>query len=150
MPAPEGADVLEPTAVAPVYQQLRKVFEDGKNEPGATGFYYGEMEMRRHDRDMPRSERGLLTLYWAVSGYGLRASRALAWLLMAMTATTLVMMLWGDPPRRPQTSQYRGYFEDRRSRSPPTPRILCTLMGSYVSVCPPNASRSRSEQPSTP
>jgi hypothetical protein len=60
------------------------------------------MEMRRHDRGTPRSERGLLTLYWAVSGYGLRASRALAWLLLAVTVTMLVMMLWGIPQEDPK------------------------------------------------
>lgn len=34
------------------------------------------------------------------SGYGLRASRALGGLLGAMTATVLVMMLWGCRARR--------------------------------------------------
>nr|WP_019055429.1 hypothetical protein [Streptomyces prunicolor] len=59
--------------------------------------YYGEMEMRRQDLKRPRAERVLLSLYWAVSGYGLRASRALVWLLGAMVAAVLVMMLWGLP-----------------------------------------------------
>ncbi|MEC4576266.1 hypothetical protein [Streptomyces virginiae] len=60
---------------------------DARNEPDAADFCYGEMEMRRHDGDRPHSERLLLTLYWALSGCGLRAPRALAWLLGAMTAT---------------------------------------------------------------
>ncbi|MEV5463763.1 pentapeptide repeat-containing protein, partial [Streptomyces cellulosae] len=38
-----------PAQLAPVYRALRKAFEDAKNEPGAADFYYGEMEMRRHD-----------------------------------------------------------------------------------------------------
>lgn len=96
-PAPQGREVLTPAALAPVYRQLRKSFEDGKHEPGAADFYYGEMEMRRHADDIPRGERRLLTLYWALSGYGLRASRALGWLLAAMTLTVLLMMLWGLP-----------------------------------------------------
>lgn len=95
--APVGVEVLEPSALAPLYRHLRKSFEDSKNEPDAADFYYGEMEMRRHDLNRPRAERALITLYWAVSGYGLRASRALAWLLGAMAATVLVMMLWGLP-----------------------------------------------------
>jgi hypothetical protein len=33
-----------------VYRALCKAFEDSKNEPGAANFYYGGMEMRRHDR----------------------------------------------------------------------------------------------------
>ncbi|MFF1279094.1 pentapeptide repeat-containing protein [Streptomyces marokkonensis] len=69
-----GEQVLEPAALAPVYRQLRKAFEDGKDEPGAADFYYGEMEMRRHDTDTPRAERALLAVYWALSGYGLRAA----------------------------------------------------------------------------
>jgi uncharacterized protein YjbI with pentapeptide repeats len=91
-------DVPDPADVAALYRQLRKAFEDAKNEPGAADFYYGEMEMRRHDRvGASPSERGLLWAYWLVSGYGLRASRALGWLLAAMTATVVILMLWGIP-----------------------------------------------------
>ncbi|MFD7258395.1 pentapeptide repeat-containing protein [Streptomyces sp. NPDC059874] len=100
--AEQGARVLEPTTLAPVYRQLRKSFEDSKDEPGAADFYYGEMEMRRHNRHTPRAERALLAVYWAMSGYGLRASRALGWLLLAMTSTMLVMMLWGLPKDAPK------------------------------------------------
>ncbi|MFJ2739184.1 pentapeptide repeat-containing protein [Streptomyces sp. NPDC087440] len=90
-----------PSHLAAVYRQLRKSFEDSKNEPGAADFYYGEMEMRRHDRSVPRAERGLLHAYWALSGYGLRAARAMSWLLLAMTGTLLAMMLWGLPTEDP-------------------------------------------------
>ncbi|MET7540057.1 pentapeptide repeat-containing protein [Streptomyces sp. NPDC005507] len=89
-----------PQDVAAVYRHLRKAFEDGKNEPGAADFYYGEMEMRRHDRiDTPRGERALLAGYWLLSGYGLRSSRALSWLLAAMSVTALLLMLFGMPNR---------------------------------------------------
>ncbi|MFD3456351.1 pentapeptide repeat-containing protein [Streptomyces sp. NPDC058691] len=93
--APGGGDVPGPATVAPLYRQLRKSLEDGKNEPDAADFYYGEMEMRRNDPGRPRSERCLLAVYWALSGYGLRASRAVGWLLGAMATTVLAMMLWG-------------------------------------------------------
>ncbi|MGW6404286.1 pentapeptide repeat-containing protein [Streptomyces sp. NPDC055134] len=106
MPAPDnmpdGTDVTGPTALAAVYRSLRKAMEDGKNEPDAADFYYGEMEMRRADKKRPLGERLLLWSYWAVSGYGLRASRALGGLLVAMTITMLVMMQWGlaqDDPK---------------------------------------------------
>ncbi|MFI6007161.1 pentapeptide repeat-containing protein [Streptomyces sp. NPDC051366] len=93
-----------PPALAALYRQLRKAFEDGKDEPGAADFYYAEMEMRRLGprSRRKRAEQGLLTGYWALSGYGLRASRALAWLLLAMTATVLAMMLWGLPSDDPK------------------------------------------------
>ncbi|MFE0376234.1 pentapeptide repeat-containing protein [Streptomyces inhibens] len=100
--APRGVAALAPVALAPVYRQLRKAFEDSKAEPGAADFYYGEMEMRRHADDIPRSERALLTTYWALSGYGLRAARALGWLAIAMTGTILLMMGFGLPNESPK------------------------------------------------
>ncbi|GAA2999972.1 hypothetical protein GCM10020229_10320 [Kitasatospora albolonga] len=77
-----------PDDLVGVYQQLRKAFEEAGNQPDAADFYYGEMEMRRHDMQRPQAERRLLGLYWLVSGYGLRASRALSLLLVAMGADT--------------------------------------------------------------
>ncbi|MFF9752890.1 pentapeptide repeat-containing protein [Streptomyces sp. NPDC014344] len=96
------APELRPAAVAALYRQIRKSLEDGKNEPDAADFYYGECEMRRHDTFRSRGERMLLTAYWALSGYGLRATRALAWLGAAMTATIAVMVLWGLPVDDPK------------------------------------------------
>jgi hypothetical protein len=104
--APSGAGHVSPVQLAPVYRALRKAFEDGKHEPGAADFYYGEMEMRRHADDIPRSERSLLIAYWALSGYGLRASRALGWLAAAMLATVLLLMGFGiaqDSPKQEVT-----------------------------------------------
>ncbi|MER6641046.1 pentapeptide repeat-containing protein [Streptomyces microflavus] len=101
-----GAGRVGPLQLAPVYRALRKAFEDGKHEPGAADFYYGEMEMRRHADDIPRSERGLLTAYWALSGYGLRASRALAWLGAGMLLTIGLLMAFGiaqDTPKQTAT-----------------------------------------------
>ncbi|MEV5725929.1 pentapeptide repeat-containing protein [Streptomyces pharetrae] len=99
---PQDAPELKPAAVAALYRQLRKSLEDGKNEPDAADFYYGECEMRRHDTTRPRGERALLRLYWALSGYGLRATRALTWLGAAMAVTIAVMMLWGLPADDPR------------------------------------------------
>jgi hypothetical protein len=91
-----------PAQLAPVYRALRKAFEDGKNEPGAADFYYGEMEMRRHDRTgTPTAERGLLHGYWLLSGYGLRALRSLGWLAFAMLITLLLLMGLGLPQETP-------------------------------------------------
>ncbi|MET7665588.1 hypothetical protein ABZS99_43710, partial [Streptomyces sp. NPDC005463] len=101
-PPPADTPVLQPAALAALYRQVRKSLEDGKNEPDAADFYYGEMEMRRHDSTRPPAERALLTAYWAVSGYGLRASRALAWLLGAMATTLLALLLWGFPAVDPK------------------------------------------------
>jgi uncharacterized protein YjbI with pentapeptide repeats len=92
---------LEPAAIAPLYRALRKGLEDSRDEPGAADFYYGEMEMRRHaavGRTVPgartksRWEHVVLWLYWLVSGYGLRASRALA--ALALTIAVFSVLLW--------------------------------------------------------
>ncbi|MEU4129293.1 pentapeptide repeat-containing protein [Streptomyces wuyuanensis] len=100
---PDPDQTPAPEDVAALYRQLRKAFEDGKNEPGAADFYYGEMEMRRHDRiSTPPSERALLWGYWLLSGYGLRASRALAWLVTAVAATIVLMMGLGLPDSSPK------------------------------------------------
>jgi uncharacterized protein YjbI with pentapeptide repeats len=107
--APEWSDsdkpeVLSPGAVAVLYRALRKSREDAKDEPGAADFYYGEMEMRRHDRGKGQASggwsrglvsRGVLTAYWLVSGYGLRAWRSLAALAAVMAISAGVFRLWG-------------------------------------------------------
>ncbi|MFF5435187.1 pentapeptide repeat-containing protein [Streptomyces griseofuscus] len=99
---PDPARTPDPDDVAALYRQLRKAFEDGKNEPGAADFYYGECEMRRHDRTgTPSGERRLLWGYWLLSGYGLRASRAMGWLLTAMSLTVLLLMGFGLPTHDP-------------------------------------------------
>ncbi|CAL9482066.1 hypothetical protein SUDANB60_03046 [Streptomyces sp. enrichment culture] len=118
-----GAGHHDPDVLAPVYRQLRKALEDGRNEPGAADFYYGEMEMRRHGASASRGERTLLWLYWALSGYGLRAGRALIWLLLAMTATVFAMMLWGLPKADPDPVS-EGMADGRRitlTTKKPTP-----------------------------
>jgi hypothetical protein len=101
--AVSGAGRVGPAQLAPVYRALRKAFEDNKNEPGAADFYYGEMEMRRHDRTgTSRAEQGLLHGYWMLSGYGLRASRALVWLAAAMLITIVLLMGFGLPQDTPK------------------------------------------------
>jgi len=98
---------LAPEQIAALYRALRKGREDRKDEPGAADFYYGEMEMRRQAGWMsaaqlsdewvpaPRSTRVLLGLYWLVSGYGLRASRALISLAVTVALLALPLDLWG-------------------------------------------------------
>jgi uncharacterized protein YjbI with pentapeptide repeats len=108
LPSLAQAQPISPRAIASVYRQVRKSLEDSKDEPGAADFYYGEMEMRRHDRNgSPRGERALLHIYWLLSGYGLRASRALGWLIVSMLATLLTLTLWGLPNEDPKPTLNR-------------------------------------------
>ncbi|MEU2004496.1 pentapeptide repeat-containing protein [Rhodococcus sp. NPDC019627] len=92
-------ELLPALEIAGIYRDLRKGLEDAKNEPGAADFYYGEMEMRRlagrepvhtRDRTSPWVERALLYAYWALSGYGLRASRALAALALVLIGSAVL------------------------------------------------------------
>jgi hypothetical protein len=93
----------QPADIAMLYRALRKGREDSKDEPGAADFYYGEMEMRRHDRTAPWPERVVLWLYWLVAGYGLRASRALGWLLGVLAVATVLLAAVGFAPARSAT-----------------------------------------------
>jgi hypothetical protein len=90
-----GAEVAGPARLEVLYRQLRKALEDGKNEPGAADFYYGEMEMRR--AATRGSERALLWLYWLTSGYGLRAGRAIITLVAVVAALAFGMQYAGFP-----------------------------------------------------
>jgi hypothetical protein len=54
-----------------------------------------QMEMRRHDLSTPSAERQVLFLYWLFSGYGLRASRALGWLLGILVVATVLLAAIG-------------------------------------------------------
>lgn len=92
----QSTEVVGPERLEVLYRQLRKALEDAKNEPGAADFYYGEMEMRRA-ATIRRTERWLLGLYWVISGYGLRARRALAWLALLAVISIAGMTWFGFP-----------------------------------------------------
>jgi uncharacterized protein YjbI with pentapeptide repeats len=100
-PKAEASEVLEPARLAALYRDLRKGREDAKDEPGAADFYYGECELRRHDRGTPRAERLVLWLYWLLSGYGLRAWRALAALAVVVVLAGIILAFWGFPSAAP-------------------------------------------------
>jgi uncharacterized protein YjbI with pentapeptide repeats len=86
---------LSAAEVAGVYRALRKALESGADEPGASDFYYGEMEMRRVDGNVSWAERTVITLYWLVAGYGLRATRALGWLVVVLMAGAVAQLAVG-------------------------------------------------------
>ncbi|MGW3747250.1 pentapeptide repeat-containing protein [Streptomyces sp. NPDC005146] len=101
MRKPMGAE-----SVANVYRSLRRAQEESKNQPGAADFYYGEMEMRRHAKTLPVSERFIISLYWVFSGYGLRASRSIFSLVLLIIATSWLAYTFGfsgQSPTYPQT-----------------------------------------------
>jgi uncharacterized protein YjbI with pentapeptide repeats len=112
---PLGAETsrISPERLAVLYRSLRKALEDGKNEAGAGDFYYGEMEARRHASTNSRAERLILWFYWALSGYGQRAARALTWLAGLLVTVTLVLTMFGLP--QPAKQQISGTVDAGRA-----------------------------------
>lgn len=86
---------LKPSQIASLYRALRSGQEERGDTPGAGDFYYGEMEMRRHDHSSSRAERWIVSLYWLLSGYGLRASRSIVALIALWGLATAGLELVG-------------------------------------------------------
>jgi hypothetical protein len=100
----ERPQALEARDLAKLYRALRKGREDRSDEPGAADFYYGEMEMRRHDRTTPWPERLILWFYWLLSGYALRTTRALIAVLVVLLTAAWLFSGGGGFDRRPYTA----------------------------------------------
>jgi hypothetical protein len=47
--------------------------------------------MRRHSETAGWAERAIVTLYWIISGYGLRAGRSFVWLALLMSMSGVIM-----------------------------------------------------------
>jgi hypothetical protein len=133
--ASKAADAPDAGEIAEYYRSLRRAREGVRDEPGAADFYYGEMEMRRHDHNATWPERSILFLYWAMSGYGLRASRALGTLAVLTVIFTLVFWKTGIAvPVRARNGFWSAatYALGAMTLHPPA-RILTTA-GEAVSV----------------
>ncbi|HEU5106430.1 MAG TPA: pentapeptide repeat-containing protein [Solirubrobacterales bacterium] len=96
---------LHPEDLATLYRALRKAREDNKDQAGAGDLYYGEMEMRRvtprpNGRGKIRAlcDRAIITSYWLLSGYGLKASRAFFAWLCVIAAAGFGLYKWGIVP----------------------------------------------------
>jgi uncharacterized protein YjbI with pentapeptide repeats len=97
-----GTDLLDPGQIADIYRALRKAREESKDQAGAGDLYYGEMEMRRHQpiawgRGSWRAcfDRVVITAYWLVAGYGLKALRSVIALVLLMAVAAVPLALWG-------------------------------------------------------
>lgn len=129
---------LDAGQIADRYRALRKGREDAKNEPGASDFYYGEMEMRRHAFSFLVAERSIIWLYWLMSGYGLRALRSLAALVVFGAIITTALTGWGlaaGAPASTASQQVAGTV----STVPRKPdRINATISGVSPQLPPAN------------
>jgi hypothetical protein len=119
---------LTPAGIAALYRELRKGREDKGDSAGAGDLYYGEMEMRRHDADAPMSERVILWLYWAISGYGLRGARAL---VSTIVAFAFLFRAWGFSPHPTLTRSLLFSAESASAlfKAPLAPGLTLTSTG---------------------
>ena len=141
-PHSEGSkpEVLSPGAIAGLYRALRKSREDAKDEPGAADFYYGEMEMRRYDRGRDganplrgEASRIVLTAYWLVSGYGLRAWRSLVALAVVTTLFAVAFHFIGfTAPPEPATYWTSLLYAFRSTVSLTDSQVTLTAWGSFL------------------
>jgi hypothetical protein len=127
-------DRLTPQEISGIYRSLRKGREDDKDAPGAADFYYGEMEMRRLDRESPSAERAILWSYWACSGYGLRASRPLFFLGATLLIFTLLFQSIGFSGHATflKTLAFSAESTIGLFRAPPQQSL--TTLGEWLSV----------------
>jgi uncharacterized protein YjbI with pentapeptide repeats len=127
-------EAIEAGQIASLYRDLRRGQEERSDEPGAADFYYGEMEMRRHGAS--GVERMLLTLYWLVSGYGLRASRAFAALLLTIALFTVGFRYAGFEPEASWTRAALFSAESTSGlfRVPATPGLEPTEVGEVLQI----------------
>jgi uncharacterized protein YjbI with pentapeptide repeats len=132
----ERMRILKPHEIAVIYRALRKGREDEGDAPGAGDFYYGEMEMRRHDERTSHAERTIIWLYWLVSGYGLRGLRALLALLATIVIFALLFWWVGFTPRVDLTRALLFSAESTSSlfRVPETPEVRLTRVGEVLQI----------------
>jgi uncharacterized protein YjbI with pentapeptide repeats len=87
-------------------------------------------------RPAPRAERLILWLYWLVSGYGLRASRALIALALTVVVFAFLFDLWGFRPDRGYARTLLFSVESTSSlfRAPETEGAALTASGELLQV----------------
>jgi hypothetical protein len=141
----DGTEQLQPAQIAALYRALRKAREEDKDQAGAGDLYYGEMEMRRkislprkgtRGRARARSDRAILIAYWLLSGYGLKASRALIILLITVGLGSLGLWAWGFNPDPPYTRALLYSTESTSSlfRLPNAPGLDITYTGERIEI----------------
>jgi uncharacterized protein YjbI with pentapeptide repeats len=87
-------------------------------------------------RPAPRAERLILCLYWLVSGYGLRASRALIALALTVVVFAFLFDLWGFQPDRGYGRTLLFSVESTSSlfRAPETYGAALTASGELLQI----------------
>jgi uncharacterized protein YjbI with pentapeptide repeats len=82
-----------------LYRELKQNYEDHRDYGRAGDFHYGEKEMQRLNPGSPLGLKFILTLYWALSGYGERYLRPLCWVIALLVGCTILYLWLGVPPK---------------------------------------------------
>ena len=78
-----------------LYRDLQENYEKARDYKKMGDFHYGEMEMHRRANKWRWFPGYWYNLYWALSGYGERPSRALCCLVVLLAMLPLPIWLWG-------------------------------------------------------
>jgi uncharacterized protein YjbI with pentapeptide repeats len=141
----DGREEFRPEQLAALYRALRKAREDSKDLAGANDLYYGEMEMRRSvpvssaagsRRVRAATDRAILLAYWAISGYGLKASRAIATFAALVILGAVAFATYGFEPKPDATRALIYSLESTSSliRSPAAPGYHITYTGEVIQM----------------
>jgi hypothetical protein len=123
---------LQASQVAGVYRELRHSFEVKKDLMNASDFYYGEMEMRRQNKETNLAEKFIITLYWIISGYGLYATRALLCLLTTVILGAVLLFHFGFT--NPHTFMESLIFSFRSAIPGLQPQGTLTILGEWIEI----------------
>jgi hypothetical protein len=122
-----------PGTLAEAYRALRRGREEAKDRPGAASFYYGEMEMRRAAA-RGLIDRAVLTGYWVLSGYGLRASRALFAYSVLVVLLTIALARWGLEKTADCLDILAYVLATTTVLARPPNELMLDTLGSYLQV----------------
>jgi uncharacterized protein YjbI with pentapeptide repeats len=130
---PSGEEAQRASKIADVYRAMRKAREASHDYPGAADFYYGEMEMRRAAAGS-RVERLILNLYWLLSGYGMRAGRAVVSYAVAVLLLAAGFQAFGFAQPSPFWHTVAWTLTASISLTRSTEAIDLTTAGMYLNV----------------
>jgi hypothetical protein len=97
-------------AVERLYRDLQENYEKGRDYKKMGDFHYGEMEMHRRVSKWRWFPGYWYNIYWGLSGYGERPSRALVWLAAFLIVFTCLLALTGLDPVPPHQPAFGDAF----------------------------------------
>lgn len=144
---------IPPAEQASIYRQLRVALEANSNRPAASDFYYGETEARRNaishrTKKWTSSEWWILSSYKAVSAYGTRSLRTMAWFFSIAIASAFFLAVNGiefNPAGTGGTIDREAFVNGNWSWSDRFALLLFTVRSMVSFFSPPSGNLSTTE-----